>query len=328
MLRTPTVDKLRDLNLMGMVRAFEEQTQRADYQALTFEERLGLLVDVEVEERENRRLFRYLKSAKLRDNACVEDIEFHKQRGLERALILELSECRWITAHQNALVVGATGVGKTYIACALAQAAIRHGHTALYLRFPRMVDELAVARVDGRLPRVLAAWARVEVLVFDDFAMQPLTAQQAADLLEVIEDRVQRRSTIVTSQLPVKHWHELLGDPTTQMPSSTGSCITLIASSFAARRVDGPRRRRRLTTTPPTTPRTRSNSPTQPTSPENGALQRPQPPDEASLHTTRPCRRDRARLRADHQQGGDHRGDLVAPSRHPSQAFSRGGPSE
>ncbi len=161
MLRTPTVDKLRDLNLMGMVRAFEEQTQRADYQALTFEERLGFLVDVEVEERENRRLFRYLKSAKLRDNACVEDIEFHQQRGLERALILELAECRWINAHQNALVVGATGVGKTYVACALAQAAIRHGHTALYLRFPRMIDELAVARVDGRLPRVLAAWVRI-----------------------------------------------------------------------------------------------------------------------------------------------------------------------
>jgi len=214
MLRTPTVDKLRDLNLMGMVRAFEEQTAKADYQALTFEERLGLMVDVELEERENRRLFRYLKSAKLRDNACVEDIDFHKSRGLERALILELAECRWISAHQNALVVGATGVGKTYVACALAQAAIRHGHTALYLRFPRMIDELAVARVDGRLPRLLAAWARVEVLVLDDFAMQQLTNQQAADLLEVIEDRAQRRSTVVTSQLPVKLWHELLGDPT------------------------------------------------------------------------------------------------------------------
>jgi DNA replication protein DnaC len=214
MLRTPTIDKLRDLSLMGMVRAFEEQTANADYQALAFEERLGLMVDVELEERENRRLFRYLKSAKLRDNACVEDIDFQKSRGLERALILELAECRWIGAHQNALVVGATGVGKTYVACALAQAAIRHGHTALYLRFPRMVDELAVARVDGRLPRLLAAWARVEVLVLDDFAMQQLTNQQAADLLEVIEDRAQRRSTVVTSQLPVKLWHELLGDPT------------------------------------------------------------------------------------------------------------------
>jgi DNA replication protein DnaC len=214
MLRTPTVDKLRDLSLMGMVRAFEQQTANADYQALAFEERLGLMVDVELEERENRRLFRYLKSAKLRDNACIEDIDFHKSRGLERALILEMSECRWIGAHQNALVIGATGVGKTYVACALAQAAIRHGHSALYLRFPRMIDELAIARVDGRLPRLLATWARVEVLVLDDFAMQALTNQQSADLLEVIEDRSQRRSTIVTSQLPVKHWHEQLGDPT------------------------------------------------------------------------------------------------------------------
>jgi DNA replication protein DnaC len=214
MLRTPTLDKLRDLNLMGMARAFQEQTERPDYQALTFEERLGLMVDVEMEERENRRLFRYLKSARLRDNACVEDINFHTPRGLQRAQILELAECRWIGAHQNVLVTGKTGVGKTFIACALAQAAIRHGHTALYLRVPRLIDELAVARVDGRLPRLLAAWARVEVLLLDDFAMQALSNQQGADLLEVIEDRTQRRSTIVTSQLAVKHWHEMLGDPT------------------------------------------------------------------------------------------------------------------
>lgn len=214
MLRTPTLDKLRDLNLMGMARAFQEQTERPDYQALTFEDRLGLMVDVEMEERENRRLFRYLKSARLRDNACVEDINFHTPRGLQRAQILELAECRWIGAHQNVLVTGKTGVGKTFIACALAQAAIRHGHTALYLRVPRLIDELAVARVDGRLPRLLAAWARVEVLLLDDFAMQALSNQQGADLLEVIEDRTQRRSTIVTSQLAVKHWHEMLGDPT------------------------------------------------------------------------------------------------------------------
>ena len=214
MLRTPTVDKLRDLNLMGMVRAFQEQTERADYQALTFEERLGLMVDVEMEERENRRLFRYLKSAKLRDNASVEDLDFIKPRGLQRSLILELAACHWVDAHQNVFVIGATGVGKTFIACALAQAGIRHGHTALYMRFPRMIDELAVARVDGRLPRMLASWARVEILVLDDFAMVPLSNQQAADLLEVIDDRAQRRSTVVTSQLAVKLWHESLGDPT------------------------------------------------------------------------------------------------------------------
>jgi DNA replication protein DnaC len=214
MLTTPTLDKLHDLNLMGMARAFQEQLERADYQGLTFEDRLGFIVDTEVQDRENRRLQRYLKGARLRDNACIEDLDFHAPRGLDRARILELAEARWVQAHQSVLVVGATGVGKTFVACALAQAAIRHGHTALYLRFPRMVDELAVARVDGRLARLLTSWARVEVLLLDDFAMQPLTNQQAADLLEVIEDRAQRRSTIVTSQLPVKQWHEALGDAT------------------------------------------------------------------------------------------------------------------
>ena len=214
MLITPTLDKLRDLSLTGMARAYEEQLDRADYQALSFDDRLGLLVDVELQDRENRRLQRYLMAAHLRDNACVEDIDFHLPRTLDRSLILELGEARWIQAHQSVLIVGATGLGKTYVACALAQAAIRRGYTALYLRFPRMVDELAVARVDGRLPRLLAGWARIDVMVLDDFAMQPLSNQQAADLLEVIEDRSQRRSTIVTSQLPVTHWHEVLGDAT------------------------------------------------------------------------------------------------------------------
>jgi len=177
MLTSPTLDKLRDLNLMGMSRAYQEQMERADYQALPFVDRLGMLVDIEMQERENRRLFRYLKAARLRDQACIEDIDFHAPRGLNRSLVLELTESRWVAAHQRVLVIGATGLGKTYIACALAEAAIRKGHTALYLRFPRMVDELAVARVDGRVPRLLAAWASIDVLVLDDFAMQPLSSQ-------------------------------------------------------------------------------------------------------------------------------------------------------
>ena len=214
MLRTPTLDKLHDLNLFGMARSLEDQMASAEYQALSFDDRLGLMVDTEQQDRENRRLFRYLKSAKLRDNASVEDINFHHPRGLDRSLVLSLADARWVDAHQSVLIVGATGIGKTFVACALAQAAIRRGHTALYLRFPRMIDELSIARIDGRLPRVLAAWARVEILVVDDLGMQPLTNQQAADLLEVIEDRHQRRSTIVTSQLPVKQWHESLGDAT------------------------------------------------------------------------------------------------------------------
>lgn len=214
MLRTPTLDKLRDLNLMGMARALEAQMESADHQALSFDDRLGLMVDTEQEDRENRRLFRYLRAARLRDNASVEDIDFHIPRKLDRALVMTLADSRWVDAHQSVLIVGATGIGKTYVACALAQAAIRHGHTALYMRFPRMIDELAVARVDGRLPRMLASWARLDVLVIDDLGMQPLSNQQAADLLEVVEDRYKRRATIVTSQLPVKQWHESLADDT------------------------------------------------------------------------------------------------------------------
>jgi DNA replication protein DnaC len=214
MLTTPTLDKLHTLNLMGMARAFQEQLERADYQALTFEERLGLLVDRETQDRENRRLERNLKSAKLRSNACLEDLDFHRQRSLDRSFILSLAEAQWVTAHHSVLIVGATGVGKTFVACALAQAAIRRGHTALYLRAPRMLTDLAVARADGRLPRLMTSWARVEVLVIDDLALQPLTTEQAADLLEVVEDRSQLRATIVTSQLPVSQWHEALGEPT------------------------------------------------------------------------------------------------------------------
>jgi DNA replication protein DnaC len=213
-LTAPTTDKLHRLNLRGMARALVEQRERPDYQTLAFEDRLGLLVDRELQDRENRRLARYLKAARLRSDACLEDLDFHHPRGLHRAQVLDLAACRWVPAHQTVLVVGPTGVGKTYLACALAQAAIRQGHTALYLRVPRLLSELATARADGRLPRLLAAWARVEVLVLDDFALRPLGAEQAAELLEVVEDRVERRATVVTSQLPVALWHEALGDPT------------------------------------------------------------------------------------------------------------------
>jgi len=144
----------------------------------------------------------------------IEDIDFRCPRGLERQTIAQLGECHWVKEHQVVLIVGPTGVGKTYLACALAQAAIRHNHTALYLRAPRMFDELAIARADGRLSRLMAAWARIDVLVIDDFLIRPLSSEQAADLLEVVEDRAQLRSTVLTSQLPVAAWHEAIGDPT------------------------------------------------------------------------------------------------------------------
>lgn len=214
MLTTPTLDKLHALNLGGMARAFVEQLERADYAGLSFEERLGLLVDREVQDRDNRRLERNLKAARLRTSASIEELDFHLPRGLDRSLIRELATGGWVTAHRNVLIVGPTGVGKTFVACALAHAALRHDHRALYLRVPRLLDELVLARADGRLPRLMAAWARLDVLILDDFGLQPLTAAQAADLLEVIEDRHGRRSTIVTSQLPVGHWHEAMGEPT------------------------------------------------------------------------------------------------------------------
>ena len=214
MLANATLDGLHALRLGGMARALVEQREHPDYQALGFEDRLGMLVDRELTERQNRRLQRSLKSARLRVAATVEGIDFSRPRGLERAQLLSLAESHWVAAHHSLVVVGATGLGKTYIACALAHAAIRRGHSALYLRAPRLLDDIAMARADGRLARLLAAWARIDVLIIDDFVLRPLGPDQAAEVLEVIEDRVQLRSTVVTSQLPVAMWHEALGEPT------------------------------------------------------------------------------------------------------------------
>jgi DNA replication protein DnaC len=214
MLSTPTIDGLHTLRLPGMVRGLLEQREHPDYDSLGFEDRLGMLVDRELTERQNRRLERMLKSAHLRLSATVEGIDYSRPRGLERAQVLSLAEGHWVGAHHSLVIVGATGLGKTFIGCALANAAIRRGYSGLYLRGPRLHDEIALARADGRLPRLLAGWARVDVLLIDDFLLRPLGPDQAADVLEVIEDRVGLRSTIVTSQLPVSLWHEALGEPT------------------------------------------------------------------------------------------------------------------
>jgi DNA replication protein DnaC len=210
----PTLQKLNDLGLIGMAVAFGQQLEQSEYLQLSFEDRLGLLVDREAQDRDNRRLQRNLKAAKLRAQACIEDLDFRTPRGLDRATVLSLAEAHWVEAHRDILVTGPTGVGKTFLACALAQAALRHRHRALYLRVPRLLEEVRIARADGRLPRLLTSWSRFDVLVLDDLALRPLAAQQAADLLEIIEDRHQRRSTIVASQLPIAHWHEVLGEPT------------------------------------------------------------------------------------------------------------------
>jgi len=209
-----TIEGLYALKLPAMAAGMAEQAASASHQALSFEERLGLLVDRELVERENRRMARYLKAAKLRTAAVVEDIDFRRRRGLERPAMLGLAESGWVANHHNVAVVGPTGVGKTFLACALANCAIRRGHTALYLRASRMLDELAIARLDGRFARLTASWARIDVLVIDDFLLRPLTPDQTADALEVIEDRAGLRSTIITSQLPIAMWHDAMGEPT------------------------------------------------------------------------------------------------------------------
>lgn len=196
MLTATTLGGLHTLKLPGMATGLLEQREHPDYEALSFEERLAMLVDRELTERANRRLDRMVKAAHLRISAVVEDIDFTRPRGLQRAQILSLAESHWVRSHHSIVIVAATGLGKTYLSCALANAAIR-GHSALYLRGPRLHDEITLARADGRLPRLMAAWARTDVLVIDDFLLRPLRPDQAADLLEIIEDRVGLRSTIV-----------------------------------------------------------------------------------------------------------------------------------
>ena len=215
MLVNPTVEKLHELRLGGMATALAEQLERPDrYTELDFTTRLGLLIDREAQDRDNRRLARNLKTARLRTPACVEDIDFRHPRGLDRAQVLALAQAGWVGEHRDLLITGATGAGKTYLACALAQAAIRRGHRALYWRLPRLLDALRLALADGTAAQLMTGWARVDLLVLDDLGLRPLTTPQAADLLEVIEDRHQRRSTILTSQLPISAWHDNLADPT------------------------------------------------------------------------------------------------------------------
>ncbi len=214
MLNHPTLERLHALQLRGMARAFEEQMQMPDLGELSFAERLGLLVDREAADRESRRLARRLKEAKLRLEAAVEDLDFRIPRGLDKRLVLSLASCGWIDQRLNVLITGPTGVGKSYLACALAHKACRDGYTVLYHRLSRLLGELALARGDGRYPQLLARLGKARLLVLDDWGLEPLTDTHRRDLLEILEDRYDRRSTLVTSQLAVKHWHDALGDPT------------------------------------------------------------------------------------------------------------------
>lgn len=214
MLTHPILEKLQLMKFYGMLTALEEQMQMADISKLSFEDRLALLVDREMTERENRRLKTRLRKAKLRQNACIEDIDFRHPRGLDKTLFMQLADCRYLKEHNNVLIIGPTGVGKTYLACALAQNACRKGYTALYFRLPRLLHELSIAKADGRYSKLLTSIARTDLLVLDDWGLSKFVKEQRHDLLEILEDRNGLRSTLVTSQLPVKHWHEIIADPT------------------------------------------------------------------------------------------------------------------
>jgi DNA replication protein DnaC len=215
MLNEPTMEKLYEMRLSAMAEAWAAQQKDATIGALSFDERLGLLIDAEHMSRDNRRLKRLLKDAELRiPNACMEDVKASPARGMEKAMVRQLGSCAWIGEHLNVLITGLTGVGKSYLASALGQAACRKGMRVMYRRVPRLFDELALARVDGSYARVLARLAKAELLVLDDIGLGTPTESQRNDLLEVLEDRYGRASTVVTSQLEQKKWHEWIGEPT------------------------------------------------------------------------------------------------------------------
>jgi DNA replication protein DnaC len=213
MLANPSHERLIALGLTGMAKAFDDQLRHTDADALTFEQRLGLMIDREVTERENRRLVTRLKFASLRQNAIIEDIDLRTPRGIDRALLAKLVDGDWIDRKHNLLITGATGTGKSWIACALGHKACRDNRSVLYHRLPRLLEALALARGDGRYARLLKTLSRVELLILDDWGLAPLTSEQRRDLLEVIDDRHQRGSTIITSQVPIDHWHQVIGEP-------------------------------------------------------------------------------------------------------------------
>lgn len=213
MLNHATLDKMQAMKLTGMADMLDRQMRSGDHAPLTFEERLGMLVDAEWDAREGRKLTRRLQTARLRYPASIEDLDYATPRGLDRQVILALATGHWIHEHQGLLVTGPTGIGKSYLACAFVERACRCGYTARYVRMPRLLQELAVSRGDGTYGKTLVRLAKLDLLAIDDWLLAPLRDPERRDLVEVIEDRSERTSTLVASQLPATDWHASIGDP-------------------------------------------------------------------------------------------------------------------
>jgi DNA replication protein DnaC len=214
MLNHPTLDKLHTLRLTGMARAYEQQLKMPDTETLSTEERLGLMVDCEMTERENRRLKTRLRRAKLRHAAVIEDIDYRHPRGLDKTLMTKLATSNWVHEQNNLLITGPTGIGKSWLACAMGHQACRDGFNVLYARVPRFFRELTLAKGDGRYLKLMNSLAKTDLLILDDLGTSTLKDEHRRDLLEILEDRYGVRSTTVTSQFPVENWHELIADPT------------------------------------------------------------------------------------------------------------------
>jgi DNA replication protein DnaC len=214
MLTNPTIEKLNSMRFYGMARALNDQSKQPDINSLSFDERFALLVDQEYDDRENRRLKNRLRQARLKQTACMEDIDYREPRGLDKKFCMQLASCDWVKKHLNLFAIGPTGSGKTYLACALAHKACLRGFSAYYVRLPKLLPQLSIAKGDGTYMKIMKNLEKTDVLVLDDWGLLKMNAEHRRDILEILDDRHDKRSTIITSQLPVNLWHESIDDNT------------------------------------------------------------------------------------------------------------------